>query len=346
MRSPTNQVLNTLGRDFLAMSCSRQRYWLGQARSYWRGQGFPYPKLSSTESLSEFASLCGIRSRLILQSDLIAHSTAGIRLANAFHPQMWHVRVHGRSPAEIFEDDEKLTRALQKAARFWPDRHCWNARCLRSVLRIMHRTAVSNFRPTVARALLQHYSGPGERVLDFSAGYGGRLLGALSVERHYTGIDPASAQVCGLRGMVKAVSRSFANTQLIQGCSEDILPSWPKCSFSVVLSSPPYFNCERYSNEPTQSYMRYPSYDEWKNKFLSVVLVESFRVLEKGGHLLLNVANTSRFAIASDAEQICLQHFGRPKRVLRMLMTKIPSARLRRPRSIYRWEPVYVFRKK
>lgn len=346
MQATQSQVLNIFGRDFASMSQRQQRYWLGRARRYWRGQGFPYPQLSEAERKREFSLLCSVKPQSILQRNLIAHSTIGLRLANAFHPQMWHVKVHGRSPVDIFNDDEKLTRVLKKAATFWPNRHCWNGQCLRSVLRIMHRLRVSNFRPTVARALLQRYSDSGDAVLDFSAGYGGRLLGALTLARHYTGIDPARAQYRGLLSMVEVISaQSAAEAFLFQCCAEQLLPTLASRSFSLVLSSPPYFNHEKYSDEPTQSYLRYATYSEWKKRFLRVVLAESFRLLEKGGHLLLNVADTTRFPIASDAEQICCRYFGRPSRVLRMLMTNTPVDRAQLSCSMYRWEPIYVFKK-
>jgi tRNA1(Val) A37 N6-methylase TrmN6 len=329
------------------MTLRQQRYWLEQARSHWRMLGFPYPHLSESERKREFAVLGSVEPKSILQRNLVKHSTVGLRLANSFHPQMWHVRVHGRSPVEVFEDDDKLIRALRKAAIFWPNRRCWNGQCLRSVLRIMHRQRVSNFRPTVSRALLHKYSGPGETILDFSAGYGGRLLGAMSLDRSYTGIDASPEQLNGLKRTVEAMcTESRAKTRLIQGCSEDILPTWPSSSFSVVFSSPPYFNCEKYSEEATQSYIRYPNYDQWLDSFLRVILNESFRLLEKGGYLILNVANTDRFPIASDAKSFCHDYFGSPTKVLQMLIRRTPSDGRRRSRSPFRWEPVYVFRKK
>lgn len=346
MQAIHSRVLNVFGREFSAMTERQQRYWLAQAHCHWRREGFPYPQLSNSERKREFTLLSSVQPESILQRNLITHSTVGLRLANTFHPQMWHVKVHGRSPFDIFNDNERLTRALCKAAAFWPNRRCWNGQCLRSVLRIMHRMRVSNFRPTVARALLQRYSGSSETVLDFSAGYGGRLLGALTLTRDYTGIDPDPAQLRGLTSMIKAtLAQSSAKARVIPGCAEEILPTLPKRSFSVVISSPPYFNREKYSDEPTQSYRRYPSYGEWKQKFLKVVLGESFRLLEKRGYLLLNVANTGNFTIASDSELICRRYFGRPLRVLHMLMTSTPADRAQQSRSTYRWEPVYVFRK-
>ena len=345
MQGTNCRVVNLFGRDFSAMTEHQQVYWLGKARRYWREQGFPYPTLSTTEKNHEFALLRSVKPDSIVKRDLIAHSTVGLRLANTFHPQMWRMRVHGRSPFELFGDDQRLTRALRKAAGFWPDRRCWNAQCLRSVLRIMHRLRVSNFRPTVARALLQRYSASGDAVLDFSAGYGGRLLGALSLERTYTGIDPDPAQFCGLKALVEAMSdQSLGTPHLIRGCAEEILPTLTSKSFSVVFSSPPYFNREKYSDDPSQSYLRYPTYEEWKEQFLGTVLRESFRLLENGGYLILNVANTGDFAIATDADEICRRHFGRP-RVLRMLMASTPTSRATPWKSKYRWEPIYVYKK-
>lgn len=67
-------------------------------------------------------------------------------------------------------------------------------------MRIYHRTRVSNFRPVVARAIVNRYSNEGDTVLDFAAGYGGRLLGTVILKRHYLGIDAARAQVAGLNG--------------------------------------------------------------------------------------------------------------------------------------------------
>jgi 16S rRNA G966 N2-methylase RsmD len=345
MQDTNSRVVNLFGRDFSAMSAHQQAFWLGKARRYWREQGFPYPTLTTIERKREFSLLRSVKPNSIVKRNLIAHSTVGLRLANAFHPQMWRVRAHGRSPVELFGDDQSLTRALRKAAGFWPDRRCWNAQCLRSVLRIMHRVGVSNFRPTVARALLQRYSGEGDAVLDFSAGYGGRLLGALSLERHYTGVDPDPAQFSGLNALMEAMSgQSLGNSRLIRGCAEEILPSLPSKSFSVVFSSPPYFNREKYSDDPTQSYLRFPTYEEWREQFLAVVLRQSFRLLENRGHLILNVANTGNFTIAADADEICRRYFGRP-RVLRMLMASNPTSRATPSESKYRWEPIYVYRK-
>ena len=166
--------------------------------------------------------------------------TVGLRLANAYHPQILAIRRHGGSPVYFFLDDRRLRDALKKSARFYPNRRCWNAQCLRSVLRFRHRSRVSSFRPAVARALYQRFSPDRARLLDFAAGFGGRLLGALTLSRHYGGIDPAARQVEGSLRMAADLARLTIGTpEIMSGCAEELLPLLTGGAFDAILSSPP-----------------------------------------------------------------------------------------------------------
>jgi SAM-dependent methyltransferase len=257
---------------------------------------------------------------------------------------MWRVKVHGISPVERFEDDDVLRRVLRKACRFWPDRRAWNAQCLRSMMRVHHRLRISNFRPLAAKAVIRQLSEDGADVLDFSAGFGGRLLGALALKRRYIGIDPARRQTRGLTRMARALSDLAPGAADIrQGCAEDLLPRMRSSSIDLIFSSPPYFDLERYSSEPTQSFNRYSSYAEWRERFLAVVLRESRRLLRRKGYLVINVANTPRASIATDALELATRELVLVHR-LRIAMNAEPAARA--TGRLYRHEPVYVFQKR
>jgi SAM-dependent methyltransferase len=342
------EVLELFGRDIQKMSSVERSRWIERAFWYWRRLGFPYPKLTLAEVKTEFERLQRVKTQDVLKGREAVASTIGLRLANAFHPQIWSVQVHGRSPLQCFDDDARLRRALLKAPGFWPNRRCWNAQCVRSLLRVFHRARVSNFRPAVARAVIDRFSGPGDLVIDFSAGYGGRLLGLLTHYRKYLGIDPARDQVHGLRRMA-AKLRSIGATSHVKihrACAEDLLPQFASREASLVFSSPPYFDLERYSTEPTQSYLRFPSYALWKRHFLERVIVESHRVLEAGGHLVLNVADANGHPIVSDARHIGKGAFGSDPEIIRLMMPTMPRERAKRFGVAYRWEPILVFRKR
>ena len=68
----------------------------------------------------------------------------------------------------------------------------------------------------------------------------------------------------------------------------------PSQSIDLVFSSPPYFDWEKYSQEPTQSYLRYPTYRKWIEGFMQPTIEESYRVLRRKGRLALNLSGGLR----------------------------------------------------
>lgn len=60
----------------------------------------------------------------------------------------------------------------------------------------------------------------------------------------------------------------------------------------LAFTSPPYFDKELYSQDETQSYIRYKKYPEWRDGFLHGLLKTTYDYLRPGGTFLLNVANT------------------------------------------------------
>lgn len=328
------------GRDVSAMRARDRERWIATAFEYWRRRGFPYPRYSASIAHREIRLLEAIDSSR-LREVLSRPSMVGLRTANSFHPQMWSARVRGRSPVECFRDDRILRKCLGRAVDFWPDRRCWNARSVRILVSIQNRGRVSNFRPSVARALIHAFAPAKGRVVDFSAGYGGRLLAALTSECEYVGVDPARAQCRGLRRMAKTLG---GRASIICGCAEDVLPTVRSRSVDLVFSSPPYFRLEKYSKETSQAWRRHQTYDRWLFGFLEPVLAECHRTLKTNGHLLLNVANIATHPIANDALRIARDIFGAPNRTFHMAMSTNPADKARRGKLL-RTEPIFVFRK-
>jgi 16S rRNA G966 N2-methylase RsmD len=198
----------------------------------------------------------------------------------------------------------------------------------------------------VARNIISHFSRQGDVVLDFSAGYGGRLLGCLALEeRTYIGIDPARKQVTGLRKMTNDLkARSSAKVDIVEGCAEDVLSGMSATVVDLVFSSPPFFNLEIYSDEPTQSSKRYPIYKEWRTRFLDVVIAQSRRVLRRGGIMAINVSSRRRYPIERDALELAARLFSH-EFTLSVVMHARPLQRAL-DSTATRTEPIYVFRKR
>lgn len=328
------------------MPASLRELWIDRASRYWRRAGFPYARLNSEEIAHEFGILQASRTSSVLRDDQLRAGTIGLRLVNSFHPQMWHVRSqqHRLAPIDYFNDDSCLRKALSRAPRFWPNRRCWNSQCVRSLFRIYSSGRVANFRPLVARAIVDRFSKSGGIVLDFCAGFGGRLLGTLTLERHYIGIDASRLQVKGLEKMLRVLDDvSIGTAEIHRALAEEFLPTISARSIDLVFSSPPFFDTEIYSSEATQSSRRYPRYTEWVVSFLQNVISQAHRILRPDGFLIINVADHRKFPLRTDTLTLGREIFGAP-RVIRMTMHSRPVQRSKGSQT-FRWEPLFVFKK-
>lgn len=324
-----SNLFSLRGRDWAKLPSHQREDLVQKAFQYWRRRGFPYFQLSERQITSEFRHLRAMEPSSAFREGGLQGSVVGLRLANLFQPQMWAVRVSRyRSPRDVFDDDVLLRTALKRAWSIWPDRFGVNASCLRRILRTFPGTAsVSNFRPTLVRAVAERFSPAGGMVVDFAAGYGGRLVGCLSLDREYVGIEPCDDQVKGLRRTIAALAEhkaSGASATILHGCAEDVLPELPTASADLVFSSPPFYDWERYSEQPTQSYVRYPSYQAWLRCFLSTAVKESGRILRPGGRLVLNVPRGYRRPGKDEVQHLALESDLELEATFPLLLARVP----------------------
>lgn len=338
------------GAKWRSMSPQLREDYVEQAFYYWRERGFPYYKLTKSQIQQQFQRLADVSSdKLFLPNNEIQWSNVGLALANYFHPQMWSINSDTYlSPLECFKNDNLFKACIQRALQIWPDRYGTNASNMRRMLSSFTNTKrVSNFRPTAAKAIYERYSLEGARVLDFCAGFGGRLLGCLVLKRHYVGYEPSQEQFLGLQQMYNAIHElglTSYDVILRRDCAEDAICKEPGQSFDLVFTSPPYFNRERYSSDSNQSYVRYGDYQAWREHFLRKLIEESWRVLRKRGKLVLNVANIEHAPIAEDTQALAKPYFDLAITYW-LRLGRLPY-RCGADTSAYHHEPIFVFVKR
>lgn len=310
-RSLTPTPFHLRGRDWLNLSARSRKRVVEQAFTYWRARGFPHYEIADIDLHREFANLQRSDWTKIFQGDLLRAANTGLRIANAFQPTIWSVKVSRyKSPIEVFKDDMLLRRAIARSLTIWPDRFGANASCLRRMLKSYPSTAsASNFRPSIARALIAQYSASDDLIVDFSAGFGGRLLGCMATPRAYIGIEPNQRQIAGMKKMISALriaNMPLPEYQLHCGCAEEELKHMASRCAGMVFSSPPFFDWERYSQNKNQSFIRYRNYETWIQCFLQPVITQSFRILREGGALALSVTNGRRLPGPGDVQKMAI----------------------------------------
>ena len=278
----------------------------------------PYPFRHTTleQATTDFLRLRSLDSRTLLKREpwetdfpyaypkqdlFIERSNIGARSSDYFHSANRHaVDISSSASALRSWATPSLRRGLFKAL--------WSLGMTRVSPREI-RTAAANrkyvaaqFRPSAAKALYDLYGGG--RVLDFSAGWGDRLSAALACDKvnHYTGIDPNFRLHDGYAAQVETYNRnldgdlfdwfsSFTPKTFNLICSPAEELETLDGPFDVVFTSPPYFDKERYTKDPTQSWVRYRRLDSWLQGFLFKTLALAWGHLRVGGHLCANIAD-------------------------------------------------------
>ena len=250
---------------------------------------FPYYPTARWWRRKEFNSFLHYQKTLWKDKD-IKQTMHGLALCWSYMPHSWAVQCKEmNSPLQTFQGDiEKVYKKMDQMG------HSNTPSGMRKTLRIMTGSqGVSNFRPTAAHAIYNRFLPDGGTTWDMSGGYGGRLLGAIKSQINYIATEPATNTVEGLKeiindwGTISTLFRNELHLEIVQKGSEDFLPD--KESLDLCFTSPPYFDTEKYSNEDTQSYIKFPTSRDWINGFLRKTIQNCQYGLKQNRYMLINM---------------------------------------------------------
>ncbi len=318
---------------------------------YYRRHGFPHYTIREEEKHEHMRKLKKFDVDTIFIDNQIVQTMHCLRLAWSYFPFFWEIICGSakKSPMDIFHDDDMFKSTIRKCWT-WEQKHYkgenpnftstrFHENRLRQSIKIYSGTqSVSNFRPTAAKLIYEKYGGDGV-IRDMSCGWGGRLLGFLSAKntKHYIGTEPSTRAYDGLLKMSKDFSYLGKKVDIYKQGSEDFIPK--KESIDLCFTSPPYFDTEKYSDEPTQSYKKFPTIDEWVNGFLRKTIENCYYGLKEGGCMLMNIANTPKYKFIEEQTVKISKELGFIQEdTLQLTLSSVMGAG-------YKYEPVFAFKK-
>jgi len=275
----------------------------------------PIPQITEEESLRSLKRLKGVKwpdilvedfwfprneqkSKYILSPKYFKRDNKGNNASNPFHIETrwkvdWTRTPSGWKTWQTIDGIKTIVRA------FWSLEKVLTKVDLQSIrmATTLRKYVASQFKPSIAKGFYDYFRSG--NVLDFSAGWGDRLAGFYCGEttKSYVGIDPNTLNHPNYKRQVEFYKENQTffeepkEVEFICEPAEDVDYSKYENYFDTIFTSPPYFNVEKYSDEDTQSYIRYKDIDSWNKNFLHKTIEKIIPTLKKDGILAINIAD-------------------------------------------------------
>lgn len=222
--------------------------------------------------------------------NIIKFDISSNRMSFAGNPFLYHfqmknlMRCHredGKSIYDLNADEWKLLIEQAKKKNRGGKTAAGNVyECFR-----INKGSVVMFKATTAKYLYKKYNATA--VLDPTAGWGGRMLGAWSLGIDYTGIDTNVEMIPAYEDMMTFLEYrnniSKSNLKMIWQSCLDV--DFSKINYDFVLTSPPYINLEIYEH------MRLWNSDEvFYKQFFIPLFDKCISNIKNNGYICFNIS--------------------------------------------------------
>ena len=216
----------------------------------------------------------------------------GQSLCRFIFPNLTDVQVRAhKNMWNRFMDDHKLRKAIEFSLKY---KKSVTPAEIRTSFEMICGGIATNFKTMNAKALYEKYCPIDGVIYDYACGFGGRMLGALSSKNNYTyiGVEPcieSYGHLLELGLYIEHVTKRSNSYKILCMGSEDFI--YGKNTIDFAFSSPPYFNLEKYSNEFTQCYNRFPVLTEWFENYVKPTIENTYAMLKPNTYYAVNIAD-------------------------------------------------------
>ena len=239
-----------------------------------------YFSYTDDEMRTDWKKLCDWQTS---EDSINSTSRLGMKLSEHFCPNFYDIEsASGTSYKSLW-----TSKNLEKILRWNRKSHStpYLSELKRGIYFCCGLTKNTMYRPQMMKLACIKYQP--KRVLDPCAGWGGRMLGAVSYGAHYTAFEPNTTTYDNLNKIVDFLDIRDKVTLICDDARNMNNYDIPKVD--LVLTSPPYFDLEVYAHEDTQSIKDMPTYQDWADGFLREIIKLGIEHLNDNGVSCWNV---------------------------------------------------------
>jgi len=254
-----------------------------------------YTKYSDDILYDSWEKLCKYNGEKISPSTVIV----GMKLCQHFFDNFYDIKnIKGDSFRLLWNNTENLKKILtwNRKSHSTP----YLSELKRGIYFCCGLTKNTMFRPHLAKTIcMEKVAVENCVVLDPCAGWGGRMLGVSATGNKYIGFEPCKETYDNLQKL-----KSFLNLNNVT-LYNDLAENMKEYDFEnvdIILTSPPYFNLEIYSDRGCET--KYSNYYEWMIKWLSPIIKMSLDRLKIDGWSCWNVHNMGKISMIDHVRYI------------------------------------------
>ena len=261
----------------------------------WTNKSYPYRGVTKKEAIEDF-----LRLKRLMKGDINPRSTVGNRLVDwGTENARRKTKYRNKSFIERWDNMERRNKMMEFAKRLYSQDKRSILSSIRSAIDLQWGS-VNTMRAAAAGQMYKKYKAT--RVLDFTAGWGARMVAAMALGIDYIGIDSNTALKPGYDKII-ALLKPYTKSKVKMIYKEAQKVDFSKLGkYDYVFTSPPYEYLEAYENmtnyenkgskiiQPSSSKnIKMSDSAEFYDEFLVPTLKKAYKNLSKNKYICLNM---------------------------------------------------------
>ena len=215
-------------------------------------------------------------------------SRIGMKLCEYFFPNFYEITNNkGNSVKSLWNKDNII-----KILRWNRKSHStpYLSELKRGIYFCCGMTKNTMYRPQMAKLICDYYKP--KVVLDPCAGWGGRMLGVVASGANYIAFEPNTKTYNNLQRLIDFLGIKDKVTIICDDAMN--MNNYDISNVDLIITSPPYFDLEVYTNEDTQSITKHTNYKDWSEYFLLGIIEKCNSKLNIDGVSCWNVGKVGK----------------------------------------------------